>query len=145
MTEMFILSLLEITGYALSDIIDLKRSGDVISYSCLIGDAIKKYGDARNADLSVLVDRITPDVAAKVKKAVSSKLENALHKKRSTLQKEVEEDLANFFQKEADDEDFSNLCANLIVGLHSYSDNKDNYPEYKDKESKTELQELGVF
>ena len=149
MSSALILTLLELTGYALQDIIDLKDSGDAVSYSALIGDSIKKYGESRNADLSIFVDKLTPEMISKVKAAVSNKLANALKKKQTVLQSDVEADLAKFFEEESND-DFAVLCSNLIVGLRSYSNDKSSYLESTDRERKEEgqrgrLQNLGVF
>ena len=85
MSSALILTLLELTGYALQDIIDLKDSGDAVSYSALIGDSIKKYGESRNADLSIFVDKLTPEMISKVKAAVSNKLANALKKEANSI------------------------------------------------------------
>lgn len=140
MSGMVILTLLELTGYALQDIIDAKNSGDAVVYSSLIGNSIKRYGNTRDIDLSVLVDKITPEVKA----AISKKLTNALQKKQKVLQADVEADLAKFFSEESNDEDFSDLCTDLIIGLRSYSDDKSGYLEGEDKE-RGELRGLGVF
>lgn len=150
MSSALILTLLELTGYALQDIIDLKDSGDAVSYSALIGDSIKKYGESRNADLSIFVDKLTPEMISKVKAAVSNKLANALKKKQTVLQSDVEADLAKFFEEESNDDDFAVLCSDLIVGLCSYSNDKSGYLESTDRERKEErqrgrLQDLGVF
>lgn len=150
MSSALILTLLELTGYALQDIIDLKDSGDAVSYSALIGDSIKKYGESRNADLSIFVDKLTPEMISKVKAAVSNKLANALKKKQTVLQSDVEADLAKFFEEESNDDDFAVLCSDLIVGLRSYSNDKSSYLESTDRERKEEgqrgrLQNLGVF
>ena len=144
MSSALILTLLELTGYALQDIIDLKDSGDAVSYSALIGDSIKKYCESRNADLSIFVDKLTPEMISKVKAAVSNKLANALKKK------QTEADLAKFFEEESNDDDFAVLCSDLIVGLRSYSNDKSGYLESTDRERKEEgqrgrLQNLGVF
>lgn len=150
MSSALILTLLELTGYALQDIIDLKDSGDAVSYSALIGDSIKKYGESRNADLSIFVDKLTPEMISKVKATVSNKLANALKKKQTVLQSDVEADLAKFFEEESNDDDFAVLCSDLIVGLRSYSNDKSGYLESTDRERKEErqrgrLQDLGVF
>ena len=150
MSSALILTLLELTGYALQDIIDLKDSGDAVSYSALIGDSIKKYGESRNADLSIFFDKLTPEMISKVKAAVSNKLANALKKKQTVLQSDVEADLAKFFEEESNDDDFAVLCSDLIVGLRSYSNDKSGYLESTDRERKEDgqrgrLQDLGVF
>ena len=87
---------------------------------------------------------------SKVKAAVNNKLANALKKKQTVLQSDVEADLAKFFEEESNDDDFAVLCSDLIVGLRSYSNDKSGYLESTDRERKEEgqrgrLQNLGVF
>ncbi|MFQ9150882.1 MAG: hypothetical protein ACLR6B_04320 [Blautia sp.] len=114
MSGMVILTLLELTGYALQDIIDAKNSGDAVVYSSLIGNSIKRYGNTRDIDLSVLVDKITPEVKA----AISKKLTDALQKKQKVLQADVEADLAKFFSEESNDEDFP-ICVPILLLVYA--------------------------